>query len=869
MIRLKRNFIVSLCHDFLQIGRKAFAIISGMQSVSRLIEKFIPDSYTISLAIDRIGRKFSGTVVVRGSSTGADEIRLHSKGLEIVLVTLNGKKAEFHHEDNDELVITHPGLKRGEQVIVVNYSANITDAMHGIYPCYYEHDGIKKELIATQFESHHAREVFPCVDEPEAKAVFDVTLSTEQGVEVIGNMPIKQQTTENDLLVTTFEPSPKMSSYLVAFVIGELQRKSAQTNRGVDVSIWATPAQSSASLDFALDIAVRSIEYYESYFSTEYPLPKSDHVALPDFSSGAMENWGLVTYREVALLADPATTSISSKQYVASVIAHELAHQWFGNLVTMRWWNDLWLNESFATLMSYMAVDALEPSWNTWLDFSIEESILALRRDSIDGVQPVQVDVHHPDEIGTLFDGAIVYAKGSRLLRMLQHYVGDEAFQSALKSYFTRHAYSNTVATDLWNAVADVTGKDISELMNAWLSQPGYPVVSVAHQDDTSVTLAQKQFFVGPHAESNRLWPIPLDASDAQLPELFEGSEMVSPLSGSSLRLNQADSVHFITHYDDLFMDEILEQVKSGALDPLGRLQFLHEATLLARGGVMPSVTLLRLIQAYENETSEPVWNILFITLAEMRKFVENDEAAEKKLRALSGRIAKKQYERLGWTALDGESEDDTKLRATVISLTLYSEDDDAIATATKLYETTPLDMLQPELRSLIISCVTRHGDAKIVDDLLLQYTATSSSELRQDITVGITSTRIPQKIDQLLANITDASIIRPQDVYRWYVYLIRGKDSRIKTWQWVRDNWQWIDETFGSGMSYDMFPQYTASALSNKQLLAEYKKFFEPKKSIPALSRAITMGVSEIEGRIELIERDGPAVIAALKRED
>lgn len=838
-----------------------------MQNVSRLIEKFIPNSYDISLVIDRKARRFSGTVSVSGSATTDGEIRLHSKGLEILSVTLSGKQADFRQDDNDELVVTHSDLQRAEQVIVIRYNGTITDAMHGIYPCYYEHDGVKKELIATQFESHHAREVFPCVDEPEAKATFDVTLSTEQDVQVIGNMPIKQQKTENDLLVTTFETSPRMSSYLVAFVIGEFQKKSAQTNRGIDVSIWSTPAQSMASLDFALDVAVRSIEFYEQYFSTEYPLPKSDHVALPDFSSGAMENWGLVTYREVALLADPATTSVSSKQYVASVIAHELAHQWFGNLVTMRWWNDLWLNESFATLMSYMAVDALEPSWNTWLDFSIEESILALRRDSIDGVQPVQVDVHHPDEIGTLFDGAIVYAKGSRLLRMLQHYVGDEAFQSALKTYFKQHAYSNTVAVDLWNAVAKVTGKDISELMHAWLSQPGYPVVSVTHHDDETIKLTQKQFFVGPHTDSKRQWPIPLDASDAMLPELFEAPELVSPFSGSSLRLNQADSVHFITHYDDVFMNELIKQVKSGRLDALGRLQFLHEATLLARGGVMPSETLLRLIQAYENETNEPVWNILFIALAEVRKFVENDEAAERKLRELSGRIAKKQYDRLGWHASTDESEDDTKLRATVISLTLYSEDPDAIATATRLYESTPLDMLQPELRSLIISCVTRYGDAKIVDDLLLQYTATSSSELRQDITVGITSTRLPEKIDQLLASITDATIIRPQDVYRWYVYLIRGKDSRAKTWQWVQDNWQWIDDTFGSSMSYDMFPQYTASALSNKQLLSEYKKFFEPKKSIPALSRAITMGISEIEGRIELIERDGPAVIAALKK--
>ena len=217
---------------------------------------------------------------------------LHSKELAVESVTLDGKAADFASSDNDELHITHSDLSAGKHVIVIAFSGSITDAMHGLYPCYFEHEGIKKELLATQFESHHAREVFPCIDEPEAKATFNVTLTTEQHVTVLGNMPIRTQIVENDLLVTAFETTPRMSTYLLAWVTGELHRKTAQTNKGVEVNVWSTPAQAPASLDFALDIAVRSIEFYEEYFDTPYPLPKSDHVALPDFSSGAMGKLG-------------------------------------------------------------------------------------------------------------------------------------------------------------------------------------------------------------------------------------------------------------------------------------------------------------------------------------------------------------------------------------------------------------------------------------------------------------------------------------------------------------------------------------------------------------------------------------------------
>lgn len=837
-----------------------------MQIVKRLIDQYIPDNYNLSITLNRAERTFSGTVTIKGAvQENTTAIGLHSKNLDISSVTFDGKEASYKPGEHDELVITHKDMAPGIHIIVIGFSGKITDAMHGIYPCYFEHDGVKKQLLATQFESHYAREAFPCIDEPGAKATFDITLTTEQNISVLGNMPIAKQTTEDSQLVTRFEKTPRMSTYLVAWVVGEMHKKTAQTKRGIEVNVWATHAQSPASLDFALETAVGAIDYYEDYFDTEYPLPKSDHVALPDFSFGAMENWGLITYRETTLIADPETISISSKQYVAMVIAHELAHQWFGNLVTMRWWNNLWLNESFATLMEYMAVDYLHPDWGTWLDFSTNESIIALRRDSIDGVQSVQTDVNHPDEIGTLFDGAIVYAKGARLLRMLQYYVGDAAFQEGLKHYFKDHAFGNTEADDLWNAISLSSGEDIASLMYTWLSQPGFPVIHMTEKDNT-ISLSQEQFFVGPHVASSRLWPIPLNASDSSLPKLFDTkSTKIARTDIAILRLNVGDTAHFITHYDPATFKALLADISSGAMTPLDRLQLLNEATLLVRGNILPSSDLLGIVNAYRSEANEQVWTMLFLALSELRKFVENDEAAEKRLRAFSADIARHQYERLGWDTKPGESEDDTKLRSTILSLTLYGEAPDVIKKAQSLYLAQPLEKLDPELRPLLISTVVRNGDSVIVDELLSKYKSSSSGELRQDICVGVTSTRIPEKITQLLETIKDVEVVRPQDATHWFIYLIRGRDSRTATWQWIRDNWSWVIDTFASGKSYDEYPRYSATALSTRVQLQEYIDFFAPLKKEPALTRAITMGVSEIEGRVELIERDSADVIKAL----
>ena len=830
-----------------------------MNSVRRLTPLFTPSHYALSLDIDRTGRSFQGTVTINGESTD-ENIILHAKDLNIATATIDGQRADFQATTNDELVLTAPGLSTGAHVVTVGFSGTITDQMHGMYPCYFDHDGQKKELIATQFESHHAREVFPCVDEPEAKATFDVTLTTEQGVTVLGNMPVSSQNEQEGRLVTSFERTPRMSSYLLAWAYGEMHRKTATTKSGVEVNIWATPAQKSESLEFALDIATRTIDFFDEYFGIPYPLPKSDHIALPDFSSGAMENWGLITYREIALLADPKTTSISAKRYIAMVVAHELSHQWFGNLVTMKWWNNLWLNESFANLMEYIAVDALHPEWNIWLDYSSSETIMALRRDALDGVQAVQTEVNHPDEISTLFDGAIVYAKGGRLLRMLQHYIGHEAFQTGLKSYFKKYAYQNTEGDDLWRELSAASGKDITDFMNTWISQPGYPVVHV--QEDA---LRQEQFFVGAHEERGRTWPIPLEASTPITPPLMEDATLAVSIQPGE-RLNVGDTAHFITHYPSEHLAKLITLLQDGTLEAIDRLQLLHEQTMLARGEVISSAELIPLLQAYSGETVESVWDIISLTLGELKKFVETDKEAEKKLRELSRTIAANEFARLGWIQVANEPETDTKLRSTILGMTLYGEAPEALDRANELFEAHDVSELEPETRALIIGAKVRHFETpELIDKLLATYRNTSSADLQLDICSGLTSTRNPTTIDRLLEALKDSSLVRSQDAFRWFVYLMRNREARVTAWQWMKDNWGWIEATYSGDKSFDDFPRYAASGLMTREQLEDYKAFFTPKMNVPALKRVIQLGSSEIEARVTLIERDEAGVRQAL----
>ena len=831
-----------------------------MTKVPRLLDTFTPNHYNLTLDLTRAEEKeFSGTVIISGDST-SESISLHSKGLTIQSATIDNQPADVSFGKFDELRLSQPNLENGNHIVCINFSGTITDAMHGLYPCYFTHDGVKKQLFATQFESHHAREVFPCVDEPAAKAEYDLTLITRSGITVLGNMPVKSEEENGDSLTTMFEKTPRMSSYLLAFVIGELHKKSARTKSGVEVNVWATPAQNENTLDFALDIAARSIDFYDEYFGVKYPLPKSDHVALPDFSSGAMENWGLITYRESCLLADPELTPESSRRFIATVIAHELSHQWFGNLVTMNWWNDLWLNESFANMMEYVAIDALHPEWRMWEDFATNEGTAALRRDSLDGVQSVQADVNHPDEISTLFDPAIVYAKGGRLLVMVRKLIGEEAFRAGLKSYFEKFAYKNTVENDLWQELESASSQPIVNLMNTWISQPGLPVVSVSSSHNTAI-LSQERFFVGEHQPSDALWPIPLFANQPLDVKILNQKETTVSIE-KPLQLNCGLSAHFVTKYDESTREYLLKNITE--LPTLDKICILQDATILARAGLENSASLLPLASSLKTETNEKVFGMATGALTELRKFVDDNDVARDSLKKISGEFARATFEELDWDEKDGESDDD---RTTALSLMMYSEDEEVLNEAKTRFDNNKLEDLPTEIRALIISANVRHFETpEMIENLFAAYKNTPSNDLQNDIAIGLTSTKKPETAEKILANIKDSNIIRPQDASRWFVYLIRTQENRQIAWNWLKENWAWVEDTFGEDKSYDDFIRYAATALLTTNELNDFRQFFEPMENIPALARTIKLGITEISARVELIERDKADVLSVLQ---
>ncbi len=852
--------------------------------VTRLFTSFQPENYQLELEPDRETMRFTGKVTISGKKVGRPSQRLtfHQHDLQIrsAHIIKHDKKGDQviavarinSHKTFDEVRLHADAmLYSGQYTVTLEFEGTLTDAMHGMYPCYYEHEGSKKSLIATQFESHHAREAFPCIDEPEAKATFDLTLITPQNEDVLANTPAKNTEKRGQKLATIFETTPKMSTYLLAFVYGDLQYKEAKTKDGVVVRTWATKAQPADSLDFALDVAVRSIEFFNDYFGVPYPLAKCDHVALPDFSSGAMENWGLITYRESCLLAPPATTSQSTRELIATIITHETSHQWFGNLVTMRWWDNLWLNESFANVMEYVATDALFPEWQVWNTFITQEGLSAIRRDVIAGVQPVQTDVRHPDEISSLFDPSIVYAKGGRLLKMLMQYIGEANFRAGLKAYFTAHAYGSTTGDDLWKALGAASGKDIAAFMDPWLTRSGFPVVRV-EQAGQQLNISQQHFLLDPaKADPDRVWPVPLLGDHADVSILLDAASAQYKLKTENyIRINQGALGHYVAQYaHPEHATAIAQLIDTQKLGVVERLMLLSDSAMLARGGQQSFVETLKLLEHYAQEDQEPVWDIMSLTLGDTKRFVDVDRTLEPPFKKMVRTLIQTQYERLGWQEKPGEDTQDTKLRALIIGTGVYAEHPAITAEALKLFERYKKDSqsVAAELRSIVFGAAMRHGAGGAFDYLLELDEQTNNADLKQDIASGLTDTRDPEQATRLLARLKDAQKVRPQDIARWVVYLLRNRYTREQAWDWLRANWQWIEETFAGDKYYDTFPRYAANCFSTQKLLDEYKAFFEPKINDVAISRNIAMGIEELENRVAWLKRDLASVQKYLQK--
>lgn len=838
-----------------------------MADSTRFYEKFQPVHYDIYLDIDRAAKHFKGITTIKGNAVDT-KIALHQKFLNVASVQADGQDVPFSFSDRQEAIqleLPHSG----DVELKVVYDAKLTDTMMGIYPSYYTVAGQKKQLIGTQFETTAARQAFPGIDEPEAKATFSLAIKYDEqpGETIIANMP--EDHVENG--VHYFQETVKMSTYLVAFAFGELQSKFAKTKSGVEIGVFSTKAHQPKELDFSLDIAKRAIEFYEDFYQTPYPLPQSYQLALPDFSAGAMENWGLVTYREAYMLLDPDNTMLNQKRLIATVITHELAHQWFGDLVTMKWWDDLWLNESFANMMEYVAVDALEPEWNVWEMFQTSEVPMALQRDATDGVQSVHVAVDDPAEIDTLFDGAIVYAKGARMLVMVRALLGDEAMRKGLKNYFAAHQYGNATGADLWQALGEASGMNVGQIMESWLEHPGYPVVEVKVEDG-KLMLSQQQFFIGDGEEKSRLWQIPLNANYNQAPAIFSEQSLVlgdyaqlRKQNGRPFRVNVGDNSHVIVKYDETLLNDILDHLDElGAID---QLQLLQDLRLLAEGRQISYAQIVPLLNRFKDSHSGIVNEMLYHVANSLKNFVQPAAKTERQLQQLFDQLSVKQVQRLGWLSQKDESNDDQLTRPIVLSAALYAQNRDTIKQAQALFDQYQdhLADLPADIRGLVLANeVKNYGSQELFDTLLADYQKTADAGFKQDICAALTKTQDDQLIAQLIDRFEDADTIKSQDLRAWFRGVLANDHGQQAAWDWIQQEWSWLEKTVGGDMEFPTYITVISRIFKTSQRLAEFKRFFTPKENDPMLKREIQMDEKVIASRVELIESEQAAVNAA-----
>lgn len=841
--------------------------------VRRLYEQFQPTSYKLTFDIDPDAMTFTGKAVISGKKTGRPSQRLtfHASGLQFdeAAITSTDKRGEQTHEverinvqRSYEEVRLHTAqlLYPGMYTVSITFHGVITRQMEGMYPCFFKHGGVDKKLIATQFESHHAREVFPSIDEPEAKATFDLTLVTPSGQTVVSNTPVASQSEDGDKATTTFETTPKMSTYLLAFAFGNMGFLEAKTKDGVVVRTYATPDNVQYT-KFALEVAVKCLEFYNEYFDIPYPLAKCDFIALPDFASGAMENWGCITFREQALLVDPENTSLPAKQYVAQVVAHELTHQWFGNLVTMRWWNDLWLNESFATWMSYLAEDKLFPDWQVWTQFIVDEQHQALRLDALEHTHPIQVTINHPDEIRTIFD-AISYEKGASVLQMLHGYIGAETFRIGLSQYLKSHSYGNTETTDLWQALEEASKMPVSSFMQAWTSQPGFPLLQ-ADVGEKSVKLSQKRFCVNPKATvESELWPIPLltrgVSTDAVTLDSVDATVSVKDKS-SNVMFNGGRNAFYRVTYDSTHLNKLAAAVKAGQVEPLDRLGLLSDVFEAAKSGAVSTLDALKLLEAYGEEDNTVVWDIIAGNLGSIRA-VMDDEPLRNAMKPYVRNLTAKQLARLGWEELSTDTHFDKLLRPTILGLSSWAEDSAVVAEANRRFAamSRPEDVA-PDLRGVVYGTAARTGDKEQFDKMLKMHNETQSSEERVTLAAALTGFEQPELIKKALS-LVDTDTVRLQDAGYWIAYSFMNRHAKRITWEWVVKHWDWLEKNLGKDLSFYRMPNYAARAFSDARFLPEYKQFFAEHMN-PAFERPVNQGIETIEWQSAWRERDFKAL--------
>ena len=813
--------------------------------MEQLANYFTPELYEIELRINKDTEQVQGRVKIQGTAKSST-VKLHAKNLKINQLTIDQRPVTFTEDTEAETIsFTSPAVD-AEIIIEARYSLQLSRGMTGLYLSTYEYEGKTERIVSTQFESHYARMMFPCVDEPAAKAKFSLkVIDTNPTDTILSNMPIKSEriltytsvnsdlnpktdpnamnlNTEVTRKIVEFETTPRMSTYLLALCLGHFQSVTTKNQHGVMITTYAPLNQAKESLLEPNRIAGEALDFYDQAFGVPYPLPKLDQVAVPDFDAGAMENWGLVTYRESCLLMDE-TATLSDKIQIATVITHELSHQWFGNLVTMAWWDDLWLNESFANMMEYYCLDAIRPEWKVWQEFFVSDCYYALTRDTSPDIQAVKQAVNHPSEIETLFDPAIVYAKGSHLMFMLMRLMGEQNFLKGLRDYFEKHQYQNTTGDDLWVALQPYAKFNVSDFMNQWITRPGFPIIEGEKQE---------RFYLDGRSNQES-WPL------VQVSDDMTGHYIIG-LTSEELQAKLA-------HFSELSQEQ--------------QLRLLIDQSLLLRTprGDLPAS--LDLLMHFRNETSFAIWSIIMSILGELKIYCPAETPAETNLKSYIRELISAQIARLGVSEKAEDTDDDKKLRESILSLAVYADDQPTILHLTEQYNIYITDALNfavisPELLLPYLEAEFKNTKEARFKEYLNLYIKTSSPTIKSLLLDIITDAKREEHLQTLLDMLSDTKVIRLQDHSGYVRDLLANHSTRKATFDWLYQNWDYLKNAV-DGKSLDIYPKIMARFIRNQSDFVLFQEFAKRFENDPALFRIIKIGIYEIENRLALLAKN------------
>lgn len=754
-------------------------------------------------------------------------------------------------------------LPTGAATLNIQFTGELNDKLRGFYrSTYTDIDGNEQVMASTQLEATDARRAFPCWDEPALKATFDLTLVVPSNLTAVSNMPIiSESEVSAGLKSVRYAETPIMSTYLLAFIIGDLTHIEQIGHNGTLIRVFTTRGREQQG-QFALETSVRLLKYFNDYFGIPYPLPKLDHFAIPDFAAGAMENWGAITYRETALLVDPENTSAGTRQLVAGIIAHEMAHMWFGDLVTMAWWNDLWLNESFASWMGDKATDNLFPDWEVWTQFVSSDTNRALSLDGLRNSHPIEQDVNNPAEIGELFD-AISYSKGASVLRMLESFLGAETFRQGLHKYLTTHQYSNAERLDLWNALGEASGQPVAEIMDTWVMQTGYPVLDVGIErsnGNISMQLTQSRFLYDSIIEGGEaddtVWKAPIGVyvnnGSAQASTLMDSQRLEWNVADAGAddsawtKLNPDQTGFYRVRYSQQDLQRLAEPIMSKNLSPSDRLGIQNDAFALSRAGIIPATDFLSIAEAYRNEDNAPVCTDLSTNLGGLDNLLWG-ESFYANFQAFSRSIFQGTAQQTGWDAKPGESHMDALLRSTLLRHLGDCDDEDTLREASArfaAYENDPASV-SPDIRGIVFGLAAKTGGRTAYDRM---WELRRQSELQEEKVRFLYGLSAFSQTD-LLEETLERSLgdeVRVHDTVSLVGLVAANRQGRDLAWEFLKDNWAEFDRRYGEGGFALMRLVGITSGFTTLEMRDDVERFFADNPA-PGAERSVRQSLERI----------------------